>query len=89
MRILHAIDLMLLIIVSGGSAAAQQCLHGPDELPQNKDRRHEAIKAVRFVNTAEARYTSKHKKYATLAELATLPGFDTMPNLMALNTKRR
>ncbi|MGA3327060.1 MAG: hypothetical protein ABSF45_21555 [Terriglobia bacterium] len=48
---------------------AQECLHGPTETSQQKDRRMQALAVTRFVNTLEHRYKKDHGRLLALAEL--------------------
>jgi hypothetical protein len=41
-----------------GPAYAQQCLHGPEETPEQKTRRQQALTAARAVNTIQANHPS-------------------------------
>ena len=55
--------------------AAQQraCLHGPDETPEQMNRRRQAVQTARQINTAEARQSPVTGVYVALAELAPAP----------------
>jgi hypothetical protein len=44
----------ILVVLSTGSAYAQQCLHGKDETPEQQVRRREALTATRTVNNLQA-----------------------------------
>jgi hypothetical protein len=55
-------------------ALAQQCLHGPDETPQQKARRVQALGATRNVNNMQANQPgARGNKYLRHDELATSP----------------
>lgn len=47
----------------------QDCLHGPNETPQENDRRMHALAVTRFVNTVEHRYKNTHGKFLPSSEL--------------------
>jgi hypothetical protein len=51
---------------------AQDCLHGPDETPEQRSRRVEALAAARHVNTLQANRPNRGGPYLDLAELARL-----------------
>lgn len=62
------------IAASTGSAYAQQCLHGPDETPEEAARRKDALAVTRLVNTAQANSPSAtNGVYFQHGELATAP----------------
>ena len=69
--------LILLTLLSGvvaTPALAQQCLHGPDETPQQKTRRTQALSATRNVNNMQANQPgARGNKYLRHEELATSP----------------
>lgn len=52
---------------------AQQCLHGTNETPDQKQRRQSAVAALRTINTAQITYFIQTRHYGTLQELATSP----------------
>lgn len=55
-------------------AFAQQCLHGPDETPQQKARRVQALGATRNVNNMQANQPgARGNKYLRHEELAASP----------------
>ncbi len=56
-----------------GPVHAQQCLHGSDEHPLEKDRRTLALNAVRVINTAESGHIAQYGRYVPMAELAQSP----------------
>ena len=42
------------LLLAGGSASAQTCLHGSDETPREAERRALALSGVRVINSAQA-----------------------------------
>ena len=58
------------VMASGPGAA---CLHGPDETAAQAQRRREALRAVRHVNTAEAMGLEKAKRYVPLSQVPGVP----------------
>ena len=56
-----------------GPVQAQQCLHGSDEPPVEKDRRTLAFNTVRLINTAESGHIAQFGRYVPMAELAQSP----------------
>jgi hypothetical protein len=55
-------------------AFAQQCLHGPDETPQQKARRAQAVGAARNINNMQANQpAARGGKYLRHEDLATSP----------------
>jgi hypothetical protein len=68
-RLIVAIGLALYFAVP---AAAQQCLHGPDETTEQRSRRREAVAAARAVNTIQANQLRRsEKRFIRHEELAT------------------
>jgi hypothetical protein len=59
------------IVFLCGTAQAQQCLHDSSETPQQKQRRMDAVNAVRRVNTAEFQNMPDAKKFVPFGELIT------------------
>jgi len=53
------------------TAQAQQCLHDKNETEQQKQRRFDAVNAVRRINTAEFQNKPDPKKFVPFAELVT------------------
>jgi hypothetical protein len=66
--------LVTLTLMAGSPAAAQQCLHGADETPDQKTRRTQALSATRNVNNMQANQPgATGRKYLRHEELATSP----------------
>lgn len=65
------IALFLAVLAVPSTGWSQQCLHGPDESASNKERRTLAVKAARFVNTAQARHQAKTGRYVQADDLLT------------------
>lgn len=66
--------LLLLVLAAmllfGGKAQAQQCLHKENQTDQEKARLRAVVYVLRAINTAEARYHQQNNKFGTLEELA-------------------
>jgi hypothetical protein len=57
--------------VVGGPVGAQQCLHGPNETPEEQARRKQALSVARVVNTIQANQPgAREKRYLRHEELA-------------------
>ena len=70
-RLMIALGLRLCFVAP---AAAQECLHGPNETAEQRNRRREAIGAARAVNTIQANQShSGEKRFVRHEELATSP----------------
>jgi hypothetical protein len=67
-RLVHLVGTILLLCAT---AQAQQCLHGNNETAQEKQRRFDAVSAVRRINTAEFQNKPDAKKFVSFAELVT------------------
>jgi hypothetical protein len=50
----YTMSIILFALLATGPASAQQCLHGPNETPDETSRRHQALTAARTVNTLQA-----------------------------------
>jgi hypothetical protein len=68
-----SIAIAILILLCGGVAEAQPCLHGDGEHQLERDRRLSALNAVRIINTAQSGHIARFGRYVTLAELAVSP----------------
>jgi hypothetical protein len=64
-------------IVYGARAQATGCLHGADETDVERFRRTEAVRFVRSVHNAQARYERANGRYGRLGELAGLADLPT------------
>ena len=53
-------------------AFAQDCLHGPNETPEQRTRRGEALGAARHLNTMQANRPNRGSAYLDLADLERL-----------------
>jgi len=62
--------ILALGVAAGGRAA---CLHGNDETPQQAKRRQDALRAVRYINTAENMGLEKAKRYLPLSQVPGVP----------------
>ena len=49
----------VVMAMSGGSAFAQQCLHGPDESAEQAQRRRDALLATRTLSTLQANHAGR------------------------------
>jgi hypothetical protein len=65
MRVVLAVMLTLAPV----HAVAQECLHGPNETPEQRARRTAAVGAARTINTVQANESRKVGAYLDLAEL--------------------
>jgi hypothetical protein len=69
----------IVIVMSAGTASAQQCLHGADETPDQAVRRREALTATRMIGTLQANGAgSRNGQYFRVDELAAAPYAQTM-----------
>jgi hypothetical protein len=57
-------------VAAGGSAA---CLHGRDETAEQAKRREDALRAVRYINTAENMGLERAKRYVPLSQVPGVP----------------
>lgn len=68
-----------LLLLSVGTAYAQQCLHGPQSTADQMARRREALAAARTINTIQANQpAARSGVYLRHDELATTPTAATM-----------
>ena len=68
-RLLTLCTVMILTVPAG--VFAQQCLHGPDETPEQKARKREALQATRQINTLQANSPSgRQGTYMNQTEMA-------------------
>ena len=69
------------VVLCGASPAfAQECLHGPSEQPAQQERRQQAIRAARLVNTVEANQLGcSEQRYLRHEELAASPTVSRQP----------
>ena len=65
---------LLLSLVSAGSAHAQQCLHGTNESASERERREAALAFVDQVNAAERAAHDEQGTYVPLADAVSLSG---------------
>ena len=68
--------MMLLTMLAFGAAAVGACLHGGDETAEQAQRRQAALRAVRYVNTAENMGVEKARRYVPLGQLPGVPAVD-------------
>ena len=64
-------QLVATILLLCATAQAQQCLQSNTETAQEKQRRYDAVNAVRRINTAEFQNKPEAKKFVPFAELVT------------------
>ena len=93
MKLARFLGLLFAMTLAAGSAQAQQCLHGPDEIAAQKERKQLALGVVRFINTAQMVYYAKFSRFATWSELATSPILDEAraacgPNSLSVKASR-
>ncbi len=78
-----------IVIARPGVESAQQagsrvCLHNPDETPEDADRRVDAVRLARAINTAQSVAASTLKRYVAIEDLPSLPaapdGFEVALN---------
>lgn len=72
MRLRLAICLFLTMFAFNGIAQTQQCIHGPNETPQEKQRRNAGVTFLRVLNTLEYNYRTPNKRFGSYNELLTL-----------------
>lgn len=66
----YAASFFLFTLLAIRPAAAQQCLHGPSESPDETSRRHQALTAARTVNTLQANQPgARNRSYLRHADL--------------------
>ena len=71
MRRLSVLTFVMGLLLVPASGFAQQCLHGPDETPEQKARKREALQATRQVNTLQANSPNgRQGTYMNQTELA-------------------
>ena len=68
--------MMLVATLAFGVAAGGACLHGADETAEQAQRRQAALRAVRYVNTAENMGVEKARRYVPLGQLPGVPAVD-------------
>ena len=66
LSVIHGAGAILLFCAT---AQAQQCLHDKNETQQQKQRRFDAVNAVRRINTAEVQNMPEAKKFVPFTEL--------------------
>lgn len=65
---------IVLLSMSTGTGYAQQCLHGPNQTPDQAARRREALTATRTINNIQAnRPAAANRQYLRHVELAGAP----------------
>jgi len=68
--------MLLVTTLAFGVAAGGACLHGADETAEQALRRQAALRAVRYVNTAENMGVEKARRYVPLSQLAGVPAVE-------------
>lgn len=68
--------LMMTILALGVAAGGGGCLHDRDETAENAQRRRDALRAVRYVNTAQKMGLEKAKRYVPLSQVPGVPAAD-------------
>jgi hypothetical protein len=68
--------LMTTILALGVAAGGGACLHDRDETAENARRRQDALRAVRYVMTAESMGIEKAKRYVPLSQVPGVPAAD-------------
>ena len=63
------LQLLASLAIFCATAQAQQCLHDNSEIPLQKQRRVDAVNAVRRINTAQAQNRAVANKFVPFAEL--------------------
>ena len=77
------------IVMSAGTASAQQCLHGANEAPEQALRRKEALTATRALNTLQANHAgSRGGQYARHDELLATAYAQTMKSSSNETTRK-
>jgi hypothetical protein len=62
-----------MLLLCANTAGAQQCLHGPDETPEQNARRKQALTLARVINTVQAKQKADTGRFAELGHVLRLP----------------
>jgi len=68
--------MLLVTMLVFGVAAGGACLHGRDETPEQAQRRQNALRAVRYVNTVEHMGVEKAKRFVPLGQVPGVPAVE-------------